>query len=191
MIRPLEREFGWSRAQISIGPLMPSLAAVVMAPLVGLAVDRFRPRRIALFGVPFFSLALALLSTANDLVSWWGLYALLGVAAMFIFPMVWTAAISARFERNRGLALAIALSGTGISAAVMPVIATWLVNALGWRGAYVGIGLAAPARRRSLEHAAEHAAENSGQPATGAQDAAARGLSGTLLSVSCGSAAWQ
>jgi hypothetical protein len=48
--------------------------------------------------------ALALLSTANDLVSWWLLYALLGVATMFIFPMVWTATISARFDRNRGLA---------------------------------------------------------------------------------------
>jgi MFS family permease len=141
MIRPLEQEFGWSRAQISIGPLMPSLAAVVLAPLVGLAVDRYGPHRIALFGVPFFSVALALLSSAGDIVSSWGLYALLGVATMFIFPMVWTSAISARFDRNRGLALAIALSGTGISAAVMPVLATWLLNEQGWRGAYVSIGI--------------------------------------------------
>lgn len=141
MIHPLEQEFGWSRAQISIGPLMPSLAAVVMAPVVGLAVDRYGPRRIALFGVPFFSGALALLSTASDIVSWWGLYALLGVATMFIFPMVWTSAISARFNRNRGLALAIALAGTGISAALMPVVATWLLDEQGWRGAYVSIGI--------------------------------------------------
>jgi MFS family permease len=108
---------------------------------VGLAVDRYGPHRIALFGVPFFSVALALLSSAGDIVSCWGLYALLGVATMFIFPMVWTSAISARFDRNRGLALAIALSGTGISAAVMPVLATWLLNEQGWRGAYVSIGI--------------------------------------------------
>jgi MFS family permease len=142
MIHPLEREFGWSRAEISIGPMFPSLAAVIMAPLVGLAVDRFGPRPIALLGIPLFSAALALMSTASaSIISWWGLCALLGVASMFIFPMVWTSAISARFERNRGLALALALSGTGIAASVMPVLATWLLDLHGWRGAYITIGL--------------------------------------------------
>lgn len=141
MMLPLEQEFGWSRAQISVGPMIPSLGAVIMAPLVGFAVDRFGPRRIALFGVPFFSVAIALMSRASSsIASWWALCALLGVASMFIFPMVWTSAISARFSRNRGLALAIALSGTGIAASIMPLVATWLLVRYGWRGAYVGIG---------------------------------------------------
>jgi MFS family permease len=142
MIRPLEQEFGWSRAEISIGPMIPSLGAIVMAPWVGAAVDRYGPRRVALFGVPFFAGALALLSTAtSSIVSWWALYALLGVASMFIFPMVWTSAINARFDRNRGLALAVALAGTGISASILPFLATWLLGLQGWRGAYVTIGL--------------------------------------------------
>ena len=142
MIHPLEQEFGWSRAEISVGPMIPSLGAVIMAPLVGLAVDRFGPRRIALFGVPFFSAAVALMSFASSsIMSWWALCALLGIASMFIFPMVWTSAISARFHRNRGLALAIALSGTGIAASIMPLLATWLLGLYGWRGAYVSIGL--------------------------------------------------
>lgn len=142
MMRPLEQEFGWSRAQISIGPMIPSLGAIAMAPWVGAAVDRFGARRVALFGVPAFSAALALLSTAGPSIeSWWALYALLGIASMFIFPMVWTAAINARFDRNRGLALAVALAGTGLSASIMPFLATWLLELQGWRGAYVTIGL--------------------------------------------------
>src|SRR5690349_19291781 len=77
MIGPLEREFGWSRAQISAGPLIISMIAIVAAPLVGSAVDRFGPRRIAVFGVLFFCSALGLLSTATTSIwSWWGLWTL-------------------------------------------------------------------------------------------------------------------
>jgi MFS family permease len=138
MIRPLEQEFGWSRAEISTGAMIPSLAAILMAPLVGIAVDRFGPRRIALFGVPFFCLAFGLLSTATaNVVSWWVLYSTLGVSSMFIFPTIWTAAINARFDRNRGLALAIALTGTGITGAIFPVLTARLLQSFGWRTTYV------------------------------------------------------
>src|SRR5688500_3836857 len=64
MMTPLEREFGWSRGQISIGPLIISLIAVVFAPLVGLAIDRIGTRPIGLIGVIFYCGALALLGTA-------------------------------------------------------------------------------------------------------------------------------
>lgn len=140
MIHPLEQAFGWSRAAITAGPMLPSMAAVVMAPLVGMAIDRFGPRRIALAGVPLFCGSLALLSQAGpSIVSWLALYFLLGVASMLIFPTVWTAAINARFDRNRGLALAVTLAGTGISSAIMPSFATALVARYGWASAYVTI----------------------------------------------------
>lgn len=142
MIGPLEQEFGWSRSEISVAALMPAIAAVFLAPVVGMAVDRFGPRRIALFGVPFFSCALALLSTASgSIVGWWALYALLGFSTLFVFPTVWTAAINARFNRNRGAALAIALTGTGVAAAILPLLTTQLLESLGWRGAYVSLAL--------------------------------------------------
>ena len=48
MIGPLEREFGWSRAQISAGPLVTAIMALVLAPFAGRALDRHGPRKIAL-----------------------------------------------------------------------------------------------------------------------------------------------
>lgn len=141
MIGPLEQEFGWSRAQISTGPLVVSLIALLVAPLVGMAVDRFGSRNIGLVGPVLFAGAVALLSTAtSDIRSWWALWVVLGVASMFVIPTVWTAAINGCFERNRGLALAIALCGTGIGAAVYPSLTNALVEEFGWRGAYVGLG---------------------------------------------------
>jgi MFS family permease len=141
MIGPLEQEFHWSRAEISSGPFIISFVALLVAPLAGLGIDRFGPRRIGLFGVFFFCGALALLSTTtSSIVSWWWHWALLGLANMFVLPTVWTAAISGLFSKNRGKALAIALCGTGICAAVVPPLTNHLIEVQGWRQAYISLG---------------------------------------------------
>jgi MFS family permease len=141
MIAPLEQEFGWSRAEISAGPLVTSVVALLLAVYGGKAVDHFGPRRVALIGVPFYAAALALISTAGpSLISWLLLYALLAVALICIYPSVWAAAIAQRFERYRGLALAVVLSGTGIASAIVPYLGANLIEAYGWRGAYIGMG---------------------------------------------------
>lgn len=142
MIGPLEQEFGWTRAQISTGPLIISVIALFAAPLAGVAVDRFGPRRIGMFGVLFFCAALALLSTATSNVwTWWGLWLLLGMAAMFVLPLIWTMAINGFFVKNRGLALAIALCGTSLAATTIPMLTNFLVNTQGWRMAYISLAL--------------------------------------------------
>jgi len=142
MIAPLEREFGWPRAEISGGMLIISMIALFAAPLTGLATDRFGPRRIALAGIPIFCACLALLSTASaDITSWWGLWGLLALGNMLLLPTVWTKAINGRFDTNRGIALAIALCGTGIAAAFVPTLTNLLIERFGWRHAYVGLGL--------------------------------------------------
>jgi MFS family permease len=142
VIAPLEQEFGWSRAQITAGPLIISFIAVLTAPLAGLAIDRFGPRPIALFGIVFFCSALAFASTATpNIMSWWVRWAILGFANMFVLPTVWATAVSSLFQKSRGMALAITLSGTGITAAVVPSLTNYLVEQGGWRYAYVGLGL--------------------------------------------------
>ncbi|MEQ8860788.1 MAG: MFS transporter [Pseudomonadales bacterium] len=57
-------------------------------------------------------------------------------------PVTWTKAITEAFDRQRGLALGLALSGTGLCGVLMPQYTTYLVETWGWRTAYVGIGLA-------------------------------------------------
>jgi predicted MFS family arabinose efflux permease len=141
MIPVIERAFGWPRAEISLGLMIISMIALVGAPLVGLAIDRFGPRRIALPGVLLFCFGLAMLSTTRDLASWLLLWVLLGLGNMLILPTVWTKAINHYFDANRGLALALALCGTGIAAAFVPSLTNGLVEHFGWRHAYVGLGL--------------------------------------------------
>ncbi len=55
--------------------------------------------------------------------------------------MNYAKAISAWFESTRGLALGIAMAGVGIGTALDPQIVRVLINHVGWRGAYVGLGV--------------------------------------------------
>lgn len=142
VIAPLEEEFGWSRSQITAATLVTSATLLILAPFGGRAVDRFGPRRSALIGVPAFSVAIAMLSLAtSNILSWYALYFLLAFATVLIYPTVWTAAIAMRFVKNRGMALAITLSGTGLTSAIVPRIAAGLLEEFGWRGMYVGLGI--------------------------------------------------
>jgi MFS family permease len=142
MIGPLEAEFGWPRAQISAGMLFIAVGALAAGPLIGAMVDRFGARRIGLAGLFFYCPALACLSLAtSDILSWWGLWLVLALGALTIMPMVWISILNGYFFASRGLALAIALSGTGLGAAIWPGITNALVEAYGWRSAYIGLAM--------------------------------------------------
>jgi predicted MFS family arabinose efflux permease len=144
MMGPLQREFGWSRAEISTGTMIISFVSVLLSPVVGAAIDRFGPRWVAILGVCAYTALLAWLSTATaDIWSWWLRCAVLGVASTIILPTVWTAAINGVFIVNRGKALAVALLGTGVSATFVPSLTNALIERLGWRSAIVALALGA------------------------------------------------
>jgi MFS family permease len=140
MIAPLEAEFGWSRAQISSGMLIGSIVALLLSPLIGLFVDKLGPRRIALCGATAYCVFLAMISFANASIwSWIALWIALTIGVKGLIPLIWTAAVSSVFVRGRGLALAVTLCGTGIGATLTPILTSHLVEAYGWRTAYVGL----------------------------------------------------
>ncbi len=142
MIAPIEQEFGWSRAEISVGHMITACIALVLAPFVGMAIDHIGPRRIAIIGVIAYCAALGALSTASaNVMSWWLRWTVLGLAATIILPTVWMAAINSLFSRHRGKALAFALLGTGLSATVVPGLTNLLVGELGWRGTYLALAV--------------------------------------------------
>lgn len=136
---PLEKEFGWTRTEISSGPALVSFIAMALATAVGFAADRFGPRRIGIAAAMLMCGALAAMSTVSaSLWHWWALWALVGIAAASM-PTVWLSPVSANFSAGRGLALAVTLSGTGITNALLPIVANYLVDGYGWRVAYVAI----------------------------------------------------
>jgi predicted MFS family arabinose efflux permease len=69
------------------------------------------------------------------------LFALAEGASAIQTPIGYAKAIAAWFDRRRGLALGIAMSGVGLGGFVMPQLAEALIERVGWRGAYASLGL--------------------------------------------------
>jgi MFS family permease len=142
----LEKAFGWSRSEITSGFTIYAVTCVICQPIVGRMIDRFGPRRIALTGIALTGCAVSLFATANgSLTGWLLLWLLYSLAAQLVLTPVWTSAVASEFEAGRGLALATTLSGSALSAMVLPIISTLVIDTFGWRAAYpiLGGGVAA------------------------------------------------
>lgn len=143
-LEPVSRQFGWGRA-VMPGALV--LAAPVMSalyPVVGWLLDRVGSRVLLLWSFVLFGLSVASLSLLNG--STRQLVTLFVIAAIFSTgptSIAYARLISKSFSSNRGLILGIGLGvGGGVGAVVLPVLTQYLIGTFGWRGAYVGIGLA-------------------------------------------------
>ena len=141
MMVPLVAAFGWPRAQVMAVSVFSAVLSIGLAPLLGALVDRFGARRIALVGAVAYPVTIACVGLAGPgIVGWWAAWLALSVANYFLGPIVWTHAVTRAFVRQRGLALGVVLSGTGIANTVVPLFMVAALDAFGWRGAYFALG---------------------------------------------------
>lgn len=134
---PVAQEFGWSRTEVTFGLTIATLVQAVGGVFIGLAVDRFGPRRFGVVGLLLLGLAFAALGSADgSLLNWYLLWGLIALAALPVQASVWTSAVASRFTASRGMAFAVTLCGASIAAGVFPPMATALIGELGWRGAF-------------------------------------------------------
>ena len=142
LLTPVTEAFGWSRAQFQAAILFSSGLGALTSPLIGWLNDKYGPRRVALPSM--IGLSLALLTASQIQGDLWMLFLAYGMMALLgagTIPVTWTRAIATSFFKRRGLALGLALTGTGICASVAPHYTVWLTDQFGWRGAYVGLAL--------------------------------------------------
>jgi MFS family permease len=141
--KPLAAEFAWSRESVSLAYGLMALTAAITAPAFGYIFDRVRVRHVILpcmaaAGAGFASLALL----APRLWQFYGTFVLLGGLATALSPVAYSRAVSTWFERRRGLALGLVIGGGALAGIVQPPATQLLIDLLGWRGAYIVIGLA-------------------------------------------------
>lgn len=137
-MQPIGAEFGWSRTLLSAGVTITGVMTAILSPPFGVLIDRFGSRRLALPGIVATAFAICLIPLANgSAVQWlllWLFYSLISIA---VKTTVWTTAVAGMFDKGRGLALALTLSGVALAQIVGPPVANWLIDSQGWRMAYV------------------------------------------------------
>jgi MFS family permease len=137
----LAHAFGWSFGQIFAGITVQTVTVALLAPAAGMLATRFGARPVALISVAAFSVSFMAFALSNgSLVLYYGLWAVQAVFGLGTLPITWTRLINQRFNLHRGLALGIALMGTGLFGTFSKPLTAWLIAAFGWRGAYVALG---------------------------------------------------
>lgn len=135
-IEPIAKDFGWSRTQVTAGLTLSTVIQVFTAIPVGLAIDRFGPRILAVIGVPLACLAFANLgSSTGGIQNWYVNWIIMSLASLPIQATVWTSAVASRFAHSRGLALAVTLCGASVALSLFPWLGAKLIESHGWRQA--------------------------------------------------------
>jgi MFS family permease len=141
-LKPIMADMGAQRGTVSLAFGIGGVCSALMVPLLGWMMDRWSIRRVALPGIVIYAAVTALLGLSpNSLLVFTLLFALAEAASAIQTPLGYAKAIAAWFDRRRGLALGIAMSGVGLGGFVMPQLAQSLIETVGWRGAYACFGL--------------------------------------------------
>ncbi|HBP30559.1 MAG TPA: MFS transporter [Advenella kashmirensis] len=147
----LQHDFGASRGAVSLVFSLAGFLYFALGVVSGPLADRWGARSLAILGMLLVGAGLALASVARTIVEVYLAYGLgigLGVGCAYV-PVI--GAVQRWFLKRRGFASGIAVSGIGVGTLVMPPLASWLIDILGWRGAYlvlaaivtsIGIGMA-------------------------------------------------
>jgi MFS family permease len=140
---PVTTSLHWTRGMFSAALLASAVASPIMTPVFGYLLDRYGIRRVALPASVLYALSLCSLSLlqAN---AYWALFVIVACAAGFgacLGPIVYSKAIAAWFDKERGLALGIATCGVGLGTFLLPQLGQHVITAFGWRAAYVAIGV--------------------------------------------------
>lgn len=137
LIVPLQQAFGWTREQIQPGIAFLFGFSVISVQLGGWLIRRHGVRPVALISLVTLA-AGYLLMTLNkgSIIQFYAGYSLLAFAGLGTTMVTWTQLVNLWFDRNRGLALAIILCGTGLCALVMPNVISWAIAQWDWRAGY-------------------------------------------------------
>jgi MFS family permease len=140
-VLPLVAAFGWTRGEVSIAASFLIIGTAITAPLVGSVIDRFGARRVGLVSMVALAVGYAALTTIDGSIGMfyvaWLVLSLIGGGTT---PVVWTRTVNIWFDRGRGLALGLALAGSGVAGVFAPVLVTRIIAEYGWQGGYLAIG---------------------------------------------------
>ena len=142
LLLPMTEELGWSRAAFFTAFFVREALIGVCSPVVGPLYDtKYGPRILALAGAVLLGLSTALVRNVDELWQFVLLFGVMGgVAELGSGFFISQTLVPKWFVRRRGRALGVAVMGVGLGALLFPATVTALVDAVGWRDAWLWFG---------------------------------------------------
>jgi MFS family permease len=132
-IEPFQQEFGWTLTQISVSAGIWAVVFGFSGPVIGFMIARFGVRRIILSAAVVAGLSNLLFASMTKL---WMLYVATLISG---FVVAGTTLIPAQtlitnwFNKYRGRAMALAMTGIGFGGFCLPSFNEYLIRTFGWR----------------------------------------------------------
>ena len=144
-VESLQKEFGASRGSVALVFSFAGFLYFGLGIITGPLADRWGSRPLAVTGMILTALGLVAASFARNLDEVYVAYGLgvgLGVGCAYVPSL---GAVQRWFIKRRGFASGLAVSGIGVGTLVTPPLAAFLIANLGWRHAYLTLGIVAAA----------------------------------------------
>lgn len=154
----LLEDFPWNRGSSAGVQSMALITYTCMAPLVGGLIDRFGPRRVIAPGILILAVGLMLCSKIEILTQFYIFYGVVAGTGISCIGIVSYSAILAHwFEKKRGLASGIAVSGMGLGTFLLVPMSQSFISMWGWRMTFIITGclvliILVPANALFLRH---------------------------------------
>ncbi len=140
-VAPLEKEFGWTRADTSWIFTIAVFVFGMSFVIAGRLQDKLGPFKISVIGSIGLSLGFILASFTNSLG--WIFFTFGGIMGFgngfgYATPIP---VLSKWFPDRRGLAVGLAVAGYGGGSAILAFIGPPMLSGLGWRGTFLWLGI--------------------------------------------------
>lgn len=137
----ISEDLGLTGTEIASAYGFATLIAALALPKMGRLLDRHGPRRMLTVVLPLLALACLVFGAATGL-----LWLAVGFALLRFFgqgSMMLNCAnlVAQWFQAKRGFAMGLMALGFSVSMAVHPPLAQWLIETVGWRQAWLWLGL--------------------------------------------------
>ncbi len=142
----LEKNFGWSSAQISLAFSLTRVEGSIMGPISGYLVDKLGPRRMVLIGLLVLGAGFLAFSRVNNLWQFYLAFIIMSSGAGLGTWLPMMTVLNNWFLRRRSTAMALAMEGFAVGGVVVVPVLAWAIDPArfggdGWRNAAVVIGL--------------------------------------------------
>lgn len=129
----LIKEFGLNRSEIKTKEGVTNLVAAIFIIFSGIFIDRFRVKRLMLFGSAVMVGAFLFYSIVANKYQLYFAHFLLGIALISAGSIPVIILVSTWFKERRGLALGLTLIGTSFGGFIFPPILSDCIKTDGWR----------------------------------------------------------
>ena len=142
----LERQFRWSRTQLTLSFALTRVEGSIMGPIGGYLIDKLGPRLMVFIGLLVLGGGFILLSQVHSLWMFYLAFLVMSMGQGLGTWMPMMTVLNSWFIRRRSMAMALALEGFYIGGITLVPLIVWAIDPdepgrIGWRATAIVIGI--------------------------------------------------